>query len=256
MTIKPIRQMQTNYQTLSAPHRLSPHKKKSPGLRRFVDNKPLYFFVKRIFDIVFSILVIVLVLTWSIPLLAVIIKIDSRGPVFFLQRRTGRGGRMFYCIKFRTMTHNIQADFQSAVANDSRVTAAGRFLRRSCIDELPQFLNVLAGQMSVIGPRPHMISDCNRFAEVIAGYKFRNLVKPGITGLAQVKGCRGPSEEFSSILRRFQYDAFYVRNINFWLDLRIVRITASQVLLCLLKRNKLLRAVQQKNSDKYKKIAA
>ncbi len=118
---------------------------------------------------------------------------------------------------------NRDADVRQATDDDPRITRIGRFLRVTGLDEFPQFFNVLMGQMSIVGPRPHMYADCNKFANAINGYKFRNLVKPGITGLAQIKGYRGPTKDFESIFHRYQFDAFYVRNANFWLDIRIVR---------------------------------
>ncbi len=128
------------------------------------------------------------------------------------------------------MVVNEQANTRQASENDARITRVGNFLRKSNLDEFPQFFNVLLGQMSVVGPRPHMHADCYNFSSVIANYKFRNMVKPGITGLAQVKGYRGLTKNFESIFHRYQFDAFYIRNANFWLDMRIVRKTAGQTL--------------------------
>ncbi len=200
------------------------------ALRSYVVEKRKYFFFKRIFDIFLSLFVIVFVLSWLLPIIALLIKLDSPGPVFFIQRRVGRWGRSFKCLKFRTMVVNEHANTHQAAENDSRITRVGNFLRNSNLDEFPQFINVLLGQMSVVGPRPHMHTDCNKFSSVIANYKFRSMVKPGITGLAQVKGYRGPTKNFESIFHRYQFDAFYVRNANFWLDMRIVRKTAGQTL--------------------------
>ncbi|MBO9631661.1 MAG: sugar transferase [Chitinophagaceae bacterium] len=171
---------------------------------------------------------IVGILSWLIPIISILIKLDSPGPVFFVQRRVGRFGRSFRCFKFRTMVVNEYANTRQAVEGDSRITRVGNFLRLSNLDEFPQFLNVFLGQMSVVGPRPHMHADCNIFSAVITHYKFRNMMKPGITGLAQVKGFRGPTKNFESIFHRYQFDAFYIRNANFWLDMRIVRKTAAQ----------------------------
>jgi putative colanic acid biosynthesis UDP-glucose lipid carrier transferase len=147
-----------------------------------------------------------------------------------VQKRVGFLGRSFPCLKFRTMRVNAEANIKQATDDDPRVTRMGRFLRNSNLDELPQFLNVLAGHMSIVGPRPHMYKDCASFSNVVDGYKFRNLMKPGITGLAQVKGYRGPAQTFDKIFRRYQWDAFYVRNANFWLDIRIIHYTAIQTL--------------------------
>lgn len=198
------------------------------ALRSYVEEKHNYFIAKRIFDIIFSSLVIVFILSWLFPIIALLIKLDSKGPVFFVQKRVGRWGKSFKCLKFRTMVVNSQANTRQASENDTRITRVGNFLRKSNLDEFPQFFNVLLGQMSVVGPRPHMHADCNNFSSVIANYKFRNMVKPGITGLAQVKGYRGPTKNFESIFHRYQFDAFYIRNANFWLDMRIVRKTAGQ----------------------------
>ena len=196
--------------------------------RSFVDSKNQFFAWKRIFDVTISLLVIFFVLSWLIPLLAILIRVDSRGPVFFVQKRVGRGGRSFRCLKFRTMHVNKDSHIRHACKNDHRITRIGRLLRSSNVDEFPQFINVLIGQMSLVGPRPHMHADCARFSQVVNGYKFRNMVKPGITGLAQVKGYHGPAITYESIFRRFQWDAFYVRNASLWLDLRILKQTITQ----------------------------
>jgi putative colanic acid biosynthesis UDP-glucose lipid carrier transferase len=194
-------------------------------LRIFIDDKKTYFFFKRAFDIAASFLFIVFVLSWLLPVIGALIKLDSRGPVFFLQKRTGRGGRAFTCYKLRTMMPNKEADLWPALENDSRITRVGRVLRKYNLDELPQFFNSLAGSMSIVGPRPHMVVDCNRFSFEVPGYKFRNLVKPGITGLAQVKGFHGPAVDTRDISLRYGWDAFYVRNAAFLLDVRIIRRT-------------------------------
>ena len=198
------------------------------NLRDFVERRRNYLIYKRIFDVVFSLFVIVFVLSWLFPLLSILIKIDSKGPVLFIQRRVGFLGRSFPCFKFRTMRVNKEANELQARENDPRITRIGQFLRNSNLDELPQFFNVLAGQMSIVGPRPHMHRDCAHFSDMVGAYKFRNLALPGITGLAQVKGYRGPAQHFEIIFKRYQWDAFYVRNAGFWLDLRIIRKTAAQ----------------------------
>lgn len=198
--------------------------------RKYIDDRKFFYFFKRAFDVSVSLFLTVLFFSWLFPLIALIIKLDSRGPVLFTQRRVGRGGRSFLCYKFRTMVVNADANTTQAVENDARITSVGKFLRRSSIDELPQFINVLMGDMSIVGPRPHMHADCNRFSSLINNYKFRNFVKPGITGLAQIKGYRGPTVTYQSVFRRYQYDAFYIRNCNFLLDLRIIRQTAFQMI--------------------------
>jgi putative colanic acid biosynthesis UDP-glucose lipid carrier transferase len=126
---------------------------------------------------------------------------------------------------------NAEANTHQALANDARITRIGRFLRDSNLDEIPQFLNVLVGHMSIVGPRPHMYKDCHQFSLVVDGYKFRNIMKPGVTGLAQVKGYRGPAQDFDRIFRRYQWDAFYIRNADFWMDVRIIHKTAMQTLM-------------------------
>jgi lipopolysaccharide/colanic/teichoic acid biosynthesis glycosyltransferase len=210
--------------------------KASVRLRAYVDQRKNYLLAKRIFDIVFSLFVLLFVFSWLFPILYLLIRLDSRGPVFFVQKRVGFLGRSFLCLKFRTMYVNGEANSKQATDDDPRITRMGRFLRISNLDEMPQFLNVLAGHMSIVGPRPHMYKDCANFSEVVDSYKFRNLMKPGITGLAQVKGYRGPAQSFDSIFRRYQWDAFYVRNAGFWLDLRIVHYTAMQTFTFLLRK--------------------
>ena len=192
-------------------------------------SKSSYFF-KRLFDVMISLLVIAFVLSWLLPLLAILIKIDSRGPVFFIQQRVGAFGRVFHCIKLRTMFVNQLANVQQAQVNDPRITRMGRFLRISCFDELPQFLNVLMGDMSIVGPRPHMLKDCREFSKVISNYSQRNLLKPGITGMAQVKGYRGHTIDFFDVSHRYKWDMFYVRNCSFRLDMRIMRLTITSTL--------------------------
>ena len=184
-------------------------------------------FSKRLFDILFSLLVITFLLSWLLPIIAILIKSGSRGPILFIQKRTGQNGKTFNCLKLRTMIFNPQANHMKARNNDTRITKIGKFLRLSCLDELPQFFNVLIGDMSIVGPRPHMISDCKEFAKVVKNYNSRNLVKPGITGMAQVKGYRGETNGYYDIFHRYKWDMFYVRNAGFRLDMRIIRLTIS-----------------------------
>lgn len=194
-------------------------------IARFVATRKTYLYFKRAIDISFASLAILFVLSWLTPILALCIKLDSKGPVFFLQKRMGRNGKIFRCIKFRTMVKNEDADEKPAEENDERTTGLGRFLRPTNLDELPQLLNVLAGDMSLTGPRPHMLSDCMRFSFVISSYKFRTLVKPGITGLAQVKGYHGPAKDYDGIVNRYYWDAVYVRKASVRLDLKILAKT-------------------------------
>jgi putative colanic acid biosynthesis UDP-glucose lipid carrier transferase len=181
-----------------------------------------YLVFKRIFDLTFSLLVIGGILSWLLPIMALLVKLDSGGPVFFLQKRTGRGGRPFTCYKLRTMFVNVQADECPASEDDSRITFLGKFFRQSNLDELPQFFNVLAGTMSLVGPRPHMLSDCRKFSLVSPEYSFRDMVKPGITGLSQIKGLHGRPADFQTIYERCHWDALYVRNASFLLDLSLI----------------------------------
>ena len=204
-------------------------------LRNYLHDRRFYLFTKRIFDLVVAVFVSVFVLSWLLPILALLIKLDSKGPVFFIQKRVGFLGRSFLCIKLRTMVVNAACDHQQATTDDPRITRLGRFLRISSLDELPQFFNVMLGDMSVVGPRPHMHKDNTDFGRVVDNYRLRYFVKPGITGMAQVKGYRGPAQEFHSIFHRYQWDAFYIRNANLSLDLKIIRLTAGQVFRSLFK---------------------
>lgn len=178
--------------------------------------------VKRSIDIAIALIIIICLLTWLIPLIAVLIKINSAGPVFFLQKRNKRNGEIFICIKFRTMYPNTWADTLPACRGDKRITAVGRFLRKKHLDELPQFFNVLLGDMSVVGPRPHMVSDNLRFDEQVKNYAARYKVKPGITGLAQVLGYHGPVDDVKKIADRVNLDIFYTRHWSLKLDMGIV----------------------------------
>jgi len=186
--------------------------------------------LKRAVDIFLSAIFILAVLSWLIPLIAVIIKLSSRGPVFFLQKRNKRNGELFTCIKFRSMYKNADADILPARKNDKRITPAGRFLRSYYLDELPQFFNVLWGDMSIIGPRPHMVSDNIKFDELIRNYAFRHKVKPGITGLAQILGYIGPVESLQKMEARVNMDIFYTRHWSPKLDIVILYRTICKTL--------------------------
>ena len=179
-------------------------------------------FLKRSFDILFSILVIFGLLLWIGPLLAILITLESKGPVFFIQKRTGFDNEEFLCFKFRSMGMNTSSDAVQAGRNDMRVTKIGKFIRRTSIDELPQFYNVLFGHMSVVGPRPHMLKHTDEYASKVDKYMLRHFVKPGITGLAQVRGYRGEIEKDSDIQNRIRFDIFYVENWSFFMDLKII----------------------------------
>ncbi len=181
--------------------------------------------IKDIFDFSFSLLVCVLVLSWLVPIIALLIKLESKGPVFFMQDRSGRGGNIFKCLKFRTMRVNSEADNLQATKNDARITKVGAFLRKSNLDELPQFINVLKGEMSIVGPRPHMLSHTKQFKEVISTFMVRHYIKPGITGLAQVSGYRGETKDLWRLEKRVECDITYVENWSFLLDLKIIFLT-------------------------------
>lgn len=177
---------------------------------------------KRIFDIVFSVLIILFILSWLTPLLAILIKLDSKGPIFFKQRRNGLNYEEFICYKFRSMRLNPIADLEQVQKNDPRITRLGRFIRKTSIDELPQFFNVLLGDMSVVGPRPHMVSHTEMYAKSIDKFMVRHFIKPGITGLAQINGYRGEVETEKDIINRVRFDIFYLENWTILLDLKII----------------------------------
>jgi putative colanic acid biosynthesis UDP-glucose lipid carrier transferase len=181
--------------------------------------------IKRTFDVVFSLIIIVGVLFWLIPILAVVIKLESKGPVFFRQKRNGLNYHEFNCYKFRSMTLNEIADLEQVSKNDPRITKTGRFMRKTSIDELPQFFNVLLGDMSVVGPRPHMVSHTEMYAKRIDKFMVRHFIKPGITGLAQTNGFRGEVENDKDIIYRVKYDIFYMENWSILLDVKIIFMT-------------------------------
>nr|WP_315224216.1 exopolysaccharide biosynthesis polyprenyl glycosylphosphotransferase [uncultured Flavobacterium sp.] len=178
--------------------------------------------VKRIFDIAFSILIIIGILSWLTPILAVLIKFETRGPVFFKQKRNGLNNQEFYCYKFRSMEINDEAHLNQVSKNDTRVTKIGKIIRKTSMDELPQFFNVLQGNMSVVGPRPHMVSHTEKYALKVDKFMVRHFIKPGITGLAQTRGFRGEVESDHDIINRVKYDIFYVENWSILLDIKII----------------------------------
>lgn len=180
---------------------------------------------KRVFDIVFSSAVILLLFSWLLPIIALIIKLDSKGPVFFKQQRTGIDNEIFNCLKFRTMQVNDDADSKQAQPDDSRISRVGGILRKYNIDEMPQFFNVLFGEMSVVGPRPHMLKHTDQYSALINHYKVRHYVKPGVTGWAQVNGYRGLTDELWKMEKRVDFDMDYLKNWNFFWDLKIIYLT-------------------------------
>lgn len=180
---------------------------------------------KRAFDILFSMVVILGIFSWLFPILALAIAIDSRGPIFFKQVRTGKSNNNFWCWKFRTMHQNNTADLKQASINDERITRVGSFLRKTSLDELPQFFNVLIGNMSVVGPRPHMLHHTKEYSKKVERFMARHFVKPGITGLAQAKGYRGETPDISFMKNRVKFDRFYIENWSLFLDLKIILLT-------------------------------
>jgi putative colanic acid biosynthesis UDP-glucose lipid carrier transferase len=181
--------------------------------------------IKRVFDIVFSLFVIVFVISWLFPILAIIIKLQSTGPVFFTQVRSGKDNVPFKCYKFRSMRVNNDADQRQASRTDDRITAIGAFIRKTSLDEFPQFFNVLIGNMSVVGPRPHMVSHTERYSQLIDQFMVRHFLKPGITGWAQISGFRGETKTTEDMLLRVEADVWYLENWSFLLDLKIIFLT-------------------------------
>jgi len=213
--------------TVTSPVKESPAQKKNLAADHYpIPSRKTYLSLKRSFDIIVSFVFIVSVFIWVFPVVSLLIMLDSKGPVLFVQRRIGRSGRSFWCFKFRSMIINEEADEKQAERDDYRITRVGKFLRKTNLDELPQFINVLIGDMSIIGPRPHMFSDWTRFSFVIPEYRFRNLMRPGITGLAQVKGHYGPTPDYRSISSRYYWDAEYIRNASFLTDMKIFSRTS------------------------------
>ena len=187
------------------------------------------YIIKRVFDFFLAVFVCLFIMSWLIPILWVLIKIESKGPAIFSQKREGVDGIQFICYKFRSMKLNNQADKVHAVENDNRVTRLGALMRKTSIDELPQFFNVLKGDMSVVGPRPHLPSLSSEYQKDVDDYLKRHLVKPGITGLAQVSGYRGEIKKKSDIKNRVRLDVFYIENWSFLLDVKIILMTVFNV---------------------------
>jgi putative colanic acid biosynthesis UDP-glucose lipid carrier transferase len=177
--------------------------------------------LKRIFDVLFSLFILIFFVSWMYIIFGIIIKLQSKGPILFVQRRHGIGGVVFNCYKFRTMILNDQEDTKFADNSDKRLTKFGRFLRISAFDEMPQFINVLIGNMSVVGPRPHPIKLNNDFSNKIDRFSKRHQFKPGITGLAQVQGFRGKIYNFHDMNSRIKLDRYYFKHWTFFFDLKI-----------------------------------
>ena len=199
------------------------------SMQKTILHDPTIKIFKRIFDIVFSLLIIVFLLSWVVPLLAFLIKAESKGPVFFKQGRPGLDEKEFFCYKFRSMKINGTTE-KEASKNDPRVTKIGKLMRKTSMDELPQFLNVLYGEMSVVGPRPHLWSQNKSYGNKIKKYMVRHYVKPGITGLAQVKGFRGEIESDDDMINRIKLDVFYIDNWSLILDFKIIFQTVLNII--------------------------
>lgn len=185
--------------------------------------------LKRAFDIAVSGVICLCFLPF-IPIIALIIKIQSPGPIFFRQARTGLNGNTFMCLKFRSMHVNKDSDKAQATKNDPRKFAFGNFMRKTNIDEFPQFINVLKGDMSIVGPRPHMLYHTEVYGSLIDKYMVRHFSKPGITGWAQVTGFRGETKELWQMEERIKRDIWYIENWSFWLDIRIIFLTAKSII--------------------------
>lgn len=194
------------------------------GIRPYPLSNPFNALLKRSFDLLVSSVALVLSPLVLIPV-AIGIKLSSPGPIFFKQERTGLRGETFFCYKFRTMRVNNDSDTQQATKNDPRKTRFGNFLRKSSIDELPQFFNVWKGEMSIVGPRPHMIKHTEIYSALIDKYMLRHTISPGITGWAQVNGYRGQTDELWKMEKRVEYDVWYAENWNFMLDMKIIILT-------------------------------
>ena len=185
---------------------------------------------KRMLDIAVSLFVIVFFLSWMVPIFALLIFIESGESVFFKQLRTGKNKKSFYCLKFRSMKSNKDADLKQATENDARVTRLGRFIRKTSLDEFPQFINVFKGEMSLVGPRPHMLKHTTDFSKIVDDYMVRQFLKPGITGWAQINGYRGEITNPEQIKMRVDKDLWYLENWNLWLDIQILFLTVYYVL--------------------------
>lgn len=190
---------------------------------------PYYAVVKRFMDIVISMTFIILIMSWLYPIIALLIKLTSKGPVFFIQKRTGYKGIEFECFKFRTMYMNDDADTKQATSNDKRITPIGNFLRKTHLDETSQFFNVLMGDMSIVGPRPHMLYHTRQYSQFIPYYNLRHEAIPGMTGMAQVKGFIGEINVERELRKRIQWDVYYLKNRSIAVDIKLILNTFGQV---------------------------
>lgn len=199
------------------------------AIRREPMEEVLSRFSKRVFDLAVSGFVTVFILSWLVPILGLLIYLESPGPIFFAQIRTGKDNKPFRCYKFRSMRPNKESNTTQATRGDSRVTRIGRIIRKTSLDEFPQFVNVLKGEMSIVGPRPHMLKHTKGFSLMEDQYMIRQFLKPGITGWAQINGYRGEITELQHIKKRVEFDLWYLENWSLWLDIKIVFLTAYNV---------------------------
>ena len=198
-------------------------------LRKEPLEKQSNIILKRLFDLMFSILVIVILYPFIFPFVIIIQKITSRGPIFFIQKRSGQDNKVFNCIKFRTMYVNEFDNLTGTLKNDPRITPFGKFLRKSRIDELPQFMNVFIGEMSVVGPRPHMLKHTEEYSIIVDEFLVRHFVKPGITGWAQTTGYIDESKKLQEMKDKVKKDIWYIENWSFALDVKIIFLTLFKV---------------------------
>ncbi len=187
-------------------------------------------YLKRLTDVIVSSMACIFILSWLTPLLGLCIYLETRGPIFFIQHRRGRNKQPFSCIKFRSMRLNKHSDTRQAVKNDPRFTIIGRFIRHTGLDEFPQFMNVLIGNMSLVGPRPHMLKHTSDFSKADSRYGARHFIKPGITGWAQVKSFRGEITNDEQVQERTDHDLWYIENWSLWLDIKILMMTVARML--------------------------
>lgn len=186
-----------------------------------------YWWLKRGFDIVFSLCFLCLVFPFVLLVVFIVTQCTMPGKLFFVQKRTGLNGRTFKCYKFRSMRKNEHSDVLQATKGDSRITRWGKIMRKTSLDETPQFINVLLGDMSVVGPRPHMLKHTEEYTALIDGYMLRHEVKPGVTGWSQIKGFRGEIKQLKDMENRVKSDLWYIRNWHFLLDLYIILKTVT-----------------------------
>ena len=190
--------------------------------------------LKRTVDIIISVFLIIFVFLWLFPIIILLILKDSKGPIFFVQKRTGKDGREFNCYKFRSMKVNSESNIKQAIKGDSRITNIGKILRKTSLDETPQIFNVLQNNMSIVGPRPHMLKHTDEYKKIIDKFMVRHFAKPGITGWAQINGLRGETKKIIEMEKRVEADIWYIENWSFFLDIKII---FSTIILILFKKD-------------------